>query len=606
MAAGLFALASPNWDSYYTWDSPLEGIEYLAGVALLIAGLVAATRRSGRPISRLMLLGSAVYFIPYVASLRNDAAFTIASLTLTWWLPVGAHIALAFPDGRLQSLFDRVVVVGGYVTTVVLTVVQMTVYDPQRLGQCPPDTNCLRNLLLVSHNPGLLELFELTSTWISLVVGVAVLGRLVVRMYLATPPERRVLAPVFVALAIAAATFVGAMLASLLAPANLGLQEAMYFAISGSVMLLPLGLLVGILRAILARSSAGNLLYRIGEGRTPAEIERDVAWALGDPSARLAFRAGRDTSFLDSSGRIVDPRESRRTAVSIVDDADGAAVALLHDPAVRRDQPELLETVLGAARLAIDNSRLRTEVQLVHDVPAGLAERLLREGARIGESKTLTISVLMSDVRGYTTLAEHGNAHALAAQLNEHRGTMNRIITERGGTVMQFVGDAVFAVFGAPDPLAAHAVRAVDAAIAMQHAQASINEGWAVSGIPAFELGIGVTTGPVAAALLGSREHVEYSVVGDVVNLAQRIQSMASGGEVMVTDVTFSALGGAVPAEEMPPVVVKGRKATVTAHRIRPESINPRPIGSRSARSMAAEVRSSGVVYATARDTTDT
>src|SRR3712207_847978 len=107
--------------------------------------------------------------------------------------------------------------------------------------------------------------------------------------------------------------------------------------------------------------------------------------------------------------------------------------------------------------------------------------------------------------------------------LNTHRAEMNRAIHSEGGTVMQFVGDAVMAVFGAPFPQEDHADRAVVAAQAMHVAQASVNEGWEAKGLAPFLLGVGVSTGPAAAALLGSEERLEYTVVGDTVNLAQRL-----------------------------------------------------------------------------------
>src|SRR5207244_2616855 len=141
------------------------------------------------------------------------------------------------------------------------------------------------------------------------------------------------------------------------------------------------------------------------------------------------------------------------------------------------------------------------------------------------------VSVLMSDIRGYTTICEHADPARLAGQLNAHRGEMNRAIIAAGGTVMQFVGDAVMAVFGAPVSMEEHAAKAVEAAAAMHAQQAALNARWESEGLPAFGLGIGVTTGDVAAALLGSEERIEYTVVGDTVNLSQRLQQLAEPGE---------------------------------------------------------------------------
>ena len=145
---------------------------------------------------------------------------------------------------------------------------------------------------------------------------------------------------------------------------------------------------------------------------------------------------------------------------------------------------------------------------------------------------------------------------------------MNRAVAARGGVVMQFVGDEVFAVFGAPKSVDDHALLAVRAAIDMQHAQRKINDAWEQADLVPFRLGIGVTSGTVAAALLGSSQHVEYSIVGDVVNLAQRLQAWAAGGEIVISEETFTGLHGGIPAEPMPQMTVKGRREVVTAYRL--------------------------------------
>jgi len=145
---------------------------------------------------------------------------------------------------------------------------------------------------------------------------------------------------------------------------------------------------------------------------------------------------------------------------------------------------------------------------------------------------------------------------------------MNRAIIDASGTVMQFVGDAVMAVFGAPVPLVDHAGRAVDAALEMHAAQAKVNERWVDTGLAPFELGIGVTTGPAAAALLGSEERLEYTLVGDTVNLAQRLQQWAEPGETVLSEATYQALADPPPAHALPPALVKGREAPVSAWKV--------------------------------------
>jgi len=200
-------------------------------------------------------------------------------------------------------------------------------------------------------------------------------------------------------------------------------------------------------------------------------------------------------------------------------------------------------------------------------LPGGIAEKLRAEGRRIGESERLMVTVLMSDIRGYTSIAEMADPTRLAAQLNEHRAEMNKAILSNCGTVMQFVGDAVMAVFGAPLPQEDHAARALDAARAMHAAQEMVNRRWEEQGLAAFGLGIGLSTGEVAAALLGSEERLEYTLVGDTVNLTQRLQQWAEPGQTVLSEATYAALAP-LDAEALPPEFVKGRQAPVVAYRV--------------------------------------
>src|SRR5262245_33819244 len=175
-------------------------------------------------------------------------------------------------------------------------------------------------------------------------------------------------------------------------------------------------------------------------------------------------------------------------------------------------------------------------------LPGGLAEKLRRDGHAAGVSERLDVTVLMSDVRGYSGIAERVDPTVLAGMLNTHRAEMNTAILAAGGTVMQYVGDAVMAVFGAPFPQTDHADRALESACAMHQRQQAVNDGWRTDGLPEFPLGIGLSTGEVAAALLGSDERLEYTVVGDTVNLAQRLQDLARPAGTVLSGATVDAL----------------------------------------------------------------
>ncbi len=203
-------------------------------------------------------------------------------------------------------------------------------------------------------------------------------------------------------------------------------------------------------------------------------------------------------------------------------------------------------------------------------LPGGLAEKLRTDRGAVDRTERLVVTVLMSDVRGYSGIAERSDPAILAGQLNAHRQAMNAAILSEGGTVMQYVGDAVMAVFGAPDPQPDHASCAVRAAVAMHERQRDLDAMWADQGLSAFGLGIGLSTGEVAAALLGSEERLEYTLVGDTVNLAQRLQDLARpAGTTVVAEATVQAadrqLGDWEPLGERH---IKGRTSPVVAYRL--------------------------------------
>jgi len=201
-------------------------------------------------------------------------------------------------------------------------------------------------------------------------------------------------------------------------------------------------------------------------------------------------------------------------------------------------------------------------------LPSGLADKLRHERQAIGETERVVVTVLMSDIRSYSTIAEHADPSQLAGQLNTHRAAMNQAILGEEGTVMQFVGDAVMAVFGAPFPQPDHADRAVAAAGSMHRLQREINERWAAAGLPAFGLGLGLSTGEAAAALLGSAQRLEYTLVGDTVNLTQRLQQFAAAGETVLSEATLRALSAPVHVIPLGEQMVKGRETPVTAYKI--------------------------------------
>ncbi|HLB62955.1 MAG TPA: adenylate/guanylate cyclase domain-containing protein [Actinomycetota bacterium] len=198
-------------------------------------------------------------------------------------------------------------------------------------------------------------------------------------------------------------------------------------------------------------------------------------------------------------------------------------------------------------------------------VPSQVADRLAAEGVAQEE---LEVTVLFSDIRGFSTLSEQLSAREIADILARHLSGMAEVVQAHGGTLDKFAGDAVMAVFGAPDPMVDHAERALRCAIAMQSRQDELNaEGWG-DAAPRLDVGIGVNTGTVIAGTVGGGGRLEYTVVGDAVNIAQRLQSEARGGEVVASAAAIAAAPG-IRAEPIGLRQVKGRQEPVEVFRVR-------------------------------------
>jgi class 3 adenylate cyclase/DNA-binding NarL/FixJ family response regulator len=200
-------------------------------------------------------------------------------------------------------------------------------------------------------------------------------------------------------------------------------------------------------------------------------------------------------------------------------------------------------------------------------VPQQLADRLAAQPEIAIEPQEVEVSVLFSDIRGFSTLAERLPARDVAAVVGKHLSAMAEVVLSLGGMIDKFQGDAVMVVFGAPEPTLDHAEQALRCAIAMQARQTELNaEGWDAD-VPELGVGIGVNTGPVIAGTVGGGGRLEYTVVGDAVNVAQRLQSEAAGGEIVAAASTVKAAPGVV-CESIGPRYVKGREEPVEVFRV--------------------------------------
>jgi adenylate cyclase len=185
------------------------------------------------------------------------------------------------------------------------------------------------------------------------------------------------------------------------------------------------------------------------------------------------------------------------------------------------------------------------------------------------EGRLEEVTILFADLRDFTPWVERTEPRDVVRDLNEYFTEMEAAIRSQRGLVLQYIGDEIEAVFGAPLPAADHADRALAAALEMRARLEGLNARRAAAGKPPLRNGIGIHTGTVLAGSIGSSERSSYALVGDAVNLASRIQGLNKelGTEILVSDATRTRLGDESALQALPAVRVKGKSVEVSVYR---------------------------------------
>jgi adenylate cyclase len=192
------------------------------------------------------------------------------------------------------------------------------------------------------------------------------------------------------------------------------------------------------------------------------------------------------------------------------------------------------------------------------------------DSAKLGGNRR-EMSVLFSDIRGFTTVTERGNPEELVAQLNEYFSRMVDIVFKHEGTVDKFVGDMVMALFGAPLDDQYHAEHAVQAAIEMVKELGELNRGWAARGMVQLDIGVGINSGDMIAGNIGSSAIMSYTVIGDNVNLGSRLESLNKEYKtrIIISDATRVRLTAQYDTRPLGDVVVKGKSKPVAIFEVK-------------------------------------
>jgi class 3 adenylate cyclase/CheY-like chemotaxis protein len=189
------------------------------------------------------------------------------------------------------------------------------------------------------------------------------------------------------------------------------------------------------------------------------------------------------------------------------------------------------------------------------------------EGLELG-GDLRRVSILMSDIRGFTSLSENLAPAQVVKMLNRYLGTMTDIIMAHNGTIDEFIGDAILAVFGAPQFREDDADRAVQCALAMQAAMLEINALNVTEGFPPVTIGIAINTGDVIAGNIGSERRSKYGFVGHAMNVTSRIEDITAGGEILISDSTLNSITGHYSLGRSQQLNVRGIDETILIHQI--------------------------------------
>ncbi|WP_396201191.1 adenylate/guanylate cyclase domain-containing protein [Gemmatimonas sp.] len=322
--------------------------------------------------------------------------------------------------------------------------------------------------------------------------------------------------------------------------------------------------------AILLRDSDGLLQTRVSrdrQGNIPRPVPRAIANGVAERQvALLTNDAGSDARTAGASVRQQAVRSAM--AAPLIGEPQTTLGVLyvdhLRDTALFSDEDlAFLVAFAGIASAAVEREASSSRLQQAARVRANferyfapqIAQRIADSSGRVvpGGSRQ-NVVVLFSDIRGFTAIAESLPPTHMADQLNEYFGAMVDCVFRHEGALDKFIGDAIMAYWGVPEAGEHDAAHAVAAALDMQRALVSLNARWAAEGRPLLSVGIGIHSGEAFVGNIGSPRRLEFTLIGDTVNVANRLCRLAGGAEILVSDAVRDALSdpsGCAPRREL-------------------------------------------------------
>ncbi|MGZ4384744.1 MAG: sensor histidine kinase, partial [Gaiellaceae bacterium] len=379
-ACAALAAATVARGQLRTEGPALAAFTVVAAVSFVSAGLVASSRRPERWTGALMIGAGFALFAGTLVHANRSLSFTAGLVVLGIPAAVLAHLVLAFPDGRLHSTWERLIVGGAYLNAIVVQVVMLMYMGVEQVGGCP----CPHNLLFIRDDMTVHMRLMSIERYTGLAVALSTVLVLVLRWGNASTLLRRALSPIVVsggvAIMLLAATLIASSLPYSGAPIKLQSAERLAFGV------VPIAYLVGLFRARMGRLGVSDLIVELSRGLEPGRLRDAIARSLRDPSLQLGFWIRDPDGYVDVNGRPVSVAPAAGRAVTMLERHGRKVAALVHDPALSED-PALLDAVSSAAGLALENERLLAEVRAqldeVRDSRARIVEAGVNERRRL-------------------------------------------------------------------------------------------------------------------------------------------------------------------------------------------------------------------------------
>jgi signal transduction histidine kinase len=336
------------------------------GLAFVAAGLGAWARRPENRTGRLLVLAGFAWWMPLLEGTRVPLLFTFGSAFETAVLPVLFLIFLSFPEGRPATRLDRGIAIYSVLMALFTSTIFAPFYDPAAFG-CP---NCQLhlNLFLIHSDPTLVRHAGTASGWILTAGMVALILRMAVRWAGSTAPRRRLLAPILVPGATWSLAYLAYLAFQLQAVHELFAAPQVVYSVTSntflwSLLALPIAFLVGLTRYRARRARISDLVVELGELAPSDRLEDALKRTLSDPSLTVGFWTPDQNRYISAEGHTAElPAAGDARTVTFVERRGSPLAAIVHDPALL-DDPALVDAVVAAARLALENERLQAEVR---------------------------------------------------------------------------------------------------------------------------------------------------------------------------------------------------------------------------------------------------